>query len=711
MKFFTFENENFRFTVGENAVAESLIYKKSGEELLMAGENISLFSLTQLRPFNNEVKLAYMNKRTTFEANHISVDGNKITVEFEIIPCKALVTVDVKDEYMTFTLTDFIYDEKAYEGLTMDTPPVEEFRLLQLPIKPKKNFGQWINAMWDDTVSCAVIAANPEAIIDSQLRNGYRILTADAQKKVQLIGTTAALVVSGGKEDFLNVIDRFERDFNLPLGVESRRNPIINRSIYWTSNLTPDNVDEHIKYAKMGGFSCMLILITYDATIEYPVSKYFPNGYDDVRPVIKKIKDAGITPGLHYLHTHISSFMKYITPVADPRLNITDYFTLTRPLGVDDDKVFVAENPKNALKHEKRRVLKFGGELMTYEGFSTEPPYHFYGVKRGFWDTNVTPHECGIIGGNLDISEFGAWSVYINQYTDLQDEVAEHIANIYDCGFEFFYFDGSEGTNAPYEYHVPNAQYRVIKKLGSAPKFCEGAAKAHFGWHILSGANAFDVFKTDEFKAMLDKHPLAEAPNMAEDFTRLNFGWWDFYEDTRRDVYEYGTSHAHGWDCPATVFGRPTKMKAHARIADILGVMKRWEDVRRDNLLSKEQKELIRVPGKEYTLFVNEEGKYELTPYFELTGVGGEGSGIYVFTLERDKKSYALIWHNTASAKLSIPVSPADAVSYETDFTKEKLSIEENGDSIVIDVSDSAYLATKLSVEELRSALAKAKVV
>ena len=34
MKNFVFENDNFRLTVGENAITESLIYKKNGEELL-----------------------------------------------------------------------------------------------------------------------------------------------------------------------------------------------------------------------------------------------------------------------------------------------------------------------------------------------------------------------------------------------------------------------------------------------------------------------------------------------------------------------------------------------------------------------------------------------------------------------------------------------------------------------------------------------------
>lgn len=728
MKSFVFENKNFRLTVGENAIAESLIYKPNGEELLYAGEEIALFSVTQLRPFNNEVKLAYMNKRTAFQANKIFVDGNKIIVNFEIIPYQAVVTFDVKDEYISFTIQDFIAHYELYGNLCMDLPPVEEFRILQLPIKNRKNYGQWINAVWDDKASVSVLAAMPEAIIDSERRVGYRILTADAKKCINVKGTTAALIVSGGKEDFLDAVDKLEHDFGLPLGVESRRNPIINRSIYWSADLCPENLDEHLKYAKMGGFDCMLLYYpamcpmpkswSYGTCGDYSINEKYPNGYEDMKAVIKKIKDAGITPGIHFLHTHIGKFTKYITPVCDNRLNLLEHYTIAKPLGLGNEDIYVYENPKNAQMYERRiplsngkewvttrKVLQFGGELIKYEGYTTEPPYRFYGIERGYWRTNIVEHPVGQIGGLLDVSEYSATSAYIDQNTDLQDEIAEQIAKLYDCGFEFIYFDGSEGTNVPYEYHVPNAQYRIIKKLGSAPKFCEGAAKAHFGWHHLSGANAFDVFKTDVFKEMLDKHPLAEAPHMAQDFTRLNFGWWQFFNDTRRDVYEYGTSRAFAWDCPITIQTSLQKFRAHARIKDIMEVMRRWEYARKNNILTKEEKDILKVGGKEHTLLINEEGKYELVPYFEVKGAFSGEKDLWSFVFERCGKSYALVWHNTGSAKVKIDLADA---KYERDLGKEELPIEKCGGSIVIELSDSAYLSADISLEEMKKKIVEA---
>jgi len=65
------ENEQFKLVIGSNAIAKSLILKSTGEECLMPGENIAIFSVTQERPFHNEIKLAHPNKKMTFQANTV----------------------------------------------------------------------------------------------------------------------------------------------------------------------------------------------------------------------------------------------------------------------------------------------------------------------------------------------------------------------------------------------------------------------------------------------------------------------------------------------------------------------------------------------------------------------------------------------------------------------------------------------------------------
>ena len=48
----TIETTTFTLTVGDDAVARSLVVKATGEETLDQRERIALFSSTQTRPFN-----------------------------------------------------------------------------------------------------------------------------------------------------------------------------------------------------------------------------------------------------------------------------------------------------------------------------------------------------------------------------------------------------------------------------------------------------------------------------------------------------------------------------------------------------------------------------------------------------------------------------------------------------------------------------------
>ncbi|NLB40999.1 MAG: hypothetical protein GX815_01820, partial [Clostridiales bacterium] len=104
------ENEQMRLVVGQDCVSRSLIHKATGEECLVTDEEIALFSVTQERPFNNEVKLAHPNKRTIYQADRVRREGNKLIIGFEIIPYEAVIEVKEEPMYISFRLDSFIYD-------------------------------------------------------------------------------------------------------------------------------------------------------------------------------------------------------------------------------------------------------------------------------------------------------------------------------------------------------------------------------------------------------------------------------------------------------------------------------------------------------------------------------------------------------------------------------------------------------------------------
>jgi hypothetical protein len=584
------EAETFKLTVGEDAIAKSLVIKKTNEEMLLKGTDVPLFSVTQDRPFNNEIKLQHPNTRTTYKANSLSWDGKRLTVGFDTAPYKAVVKVDAGAGYLRFTLEDFICEPEDYGNLALDLPPVAEFRILQLPVKEREHYGEWLNCMWDDNSAVCVAGCDPWSLVWHEDRTDGRVLTADLYSGKKLRGGSAAIIAADGKEPFLDVMDGFEVDQNLPRGVQSRRSPILNRSIYWTSNANPSNIDQHIAIARKAGLKMMLFYYTcfvksrgYRLMGDYDLSDDYPGGYDDLRKMVEKVKAAGITPGFHTLQTHIGVESRYVKPSIDSRLNRKRQFTLKEPIPSSGEisEIFVEENPVDSPLHDYTRVLTFGGEGFAYEGYTTEPPYKFTGVSRRAFDTDAVPHRKGEIGGVLDLSEYGKGSsIYINQDNDLQDEIAEKIARIYDCGFEFLYLDGSEGVNPPTGINVSLAQYKVASKLAKMPVFTEGAAKSHFGWHLQAGANAFDVFPPEVFKEKILEFPYAEAPRMADNMTRLDFGWWNIKPETTPEMWNFADSLAAEWHCPVTIQFSLQALESNPHADELLAVLKKWEEFR-----------------------------------------------------------------------------------------------------------------------------------
>ncbi|MEN6353473.1 MAG: hypothetical protein ABFD02_08465 [Bacteroidales bacterium] len=717
------ENDQMKLVITSDGIAKSLIYKPGNIECLIQGKKVPVSTITEPRPYQNEVKLAYPNKKTTFKSNSVRKEGDKLVIGYELIPWEATVSVKITPDYFAFTLEAFNLTEDY--GISMTEPPISEMWFLRLPVRNLGHWGDWLNVIWDDKVAVNVLAADPCANADSEEGEGYRILQAGVDEKVKLTGVTAALITSA-KDELLDKIAIVEEDYKLPHGVVSRRHDLYNASYYWTANVTPVNVDEHIKYAKMGGFRLMNIYYPvflesrgYRLIGNYDVYRSeYPNGKADLKAMLAKIKAAGITPGCHFLHSHIGRDSKYVTPIPDHRLNLLRIFTLKQPLSKTDTTIYVEQNPQNSTMARNRRVLKIGTELISYRGYTTTPPYMFYGCERGIDKTTINAQPAGYMFGLLDVSEFGATSVYIDQYSDLQDEVADGIADLWDAGFEFIYFDGSEGVNPPFWYHVSGAQYRVFNKLKPEPIFAEGAAKTHFSWHMLTGGNAFDIFSPEKLKEETIKHPFREAPRMQDNFTRLNFGWLGYWLPgektigTQPDQLEFVTSKAAAWDCPVSIHADPATLAKHPRTADNFEVFRRWEEVRAKKWLTNEQKNMLRNAKQEFTLLLNEKNEFELVPYDKIMNIADGSREVIAFTFERNKDLYAVYWHISGDKKMELPLKPGDLTLME-DLGKEiQIQSGQNGQNTIIPVGNRRYIkANKITKDELITAFKNAKIL
>jgi hypothetical protein len=716
------ENDQVSLSLGSDGIVKSLIYKPSNEEMLITGKHVPICTVTQERPYQNEVKLAYPTKETTFRANSARKEGDKLIIGFELIPWEVVVALKITQGYIGFTIEDFRLTVKDY-GIAMDEPGFSEAWFLQIPVKNRSRWGDWLNVIWDDRLAVSVIATDPWAKIDSEESEGYRVLKAGVEEKVKLKGVGAALITCPS-DKLLDNIASVEDDYNLPHGVQSRKSDVYNASYYWAYDVNPGNIDEHIKYAKMAGFRAFLLYYPsfidsrdYKKLGDYDWrTKDYPNGKADLEKMLNRIKDAGILPGFHFLHSHIGRESRYVTPVPDSRLNLLKIFTLAAPLGKTDTTVFTQESPRGLTMTDGRRVLKIGTELISYKSYTINRPYKFTGCKRGIDKTTINSMPSGSLFGLLDVSEFGATSIYINQNNDLQEEIAGKLANIFNAGFRFVYFDGSEGVNPPFWFNVSYAQWKVFRELKPEPLFAEGAAKTHFSWHMLTRGNAFDIFKPEYIKESVMKFPAEEAPRMVNNFSHINFGWLGYWIPdsttigTQPDQLEYVTSRAAAWDCPISIQSDLQLFAAHPRTPDNMEVLRRWELVRAKHWLTEEQKKELQNLKQEHFLIINETGELELLPYEEITGTAGSNRDVRSFVFERNKKAGVVYWHISGDKRLELPLKSSDFRLMQ-EFGKDLPVSSENDKTSIVPAGCRRYIVSdKLTRDDLVKAFRAARI-
>lgn len=707
------ENARMRLVIGHDGQALSLIHKQSGQECLEKGTRTPAFSVTQYRPDMSELRFKYPAITRTYAADSVYRDGDKLVVGFELINILAVLKLNITDDYIGLTLDGF--DHYVPEVPMYDDPLktfVDEVVLLQLPVRDRKNFGEWLNVMWDDDVAVNLLGTDQYARVFSVAHDSYRVLRAEAVSEIQSEETGAALIVAG-RQDLLDCIDRIERDFNLPRGVESRRSEEYKYSYYELGDFWPpsiETIDEHIAFAGQAGFRAIQLDWRDFAETQghFPWRPEFPNGMEDLKTVIRKINDAGMIAGAHFWYSKATKTDLYVSPVPDHRLNLSRTFTLASALDEKSATVFVEENPRGCTLDNNRRILMIGRELIEYTGYTDEWPYRFTGCTRGVLNTRPDAYPRGFRFGVLDVDTWPIW-VRFDQRTSIQREIAERIGDIYNqAGFRFVYFDGAEDVPCPEWYNVGLSQLTVLDHLQPTPLFAEGARRTHFNWHILTRGNAFDVYSPEVIKDAIRAHPFEEAEIVARDFGAINFGWINYTapdDNTiglQPDMLEYACSRASAWDCPISLIGRLHHLRSHPRTADNLEVIRRWEDARISGVFSEEQKRAMRNPDQEHILLIDEKGDYELQPYERIPEVAGGDSRIQAYVFDRSGKVYVVYWHTSGESRLALGLNPETTRLFRT--LGEEMPIIRSDSGIVITVGDRNYLTTDLTREEVIAA-------
>lgn len=642
----TVENDRCRLVISPDGYAKSLVVKATGEECLMPEVRVPFATITQMRPYDNEYKLMLPAKPWTHPANRIVRDGDRLRIEFEdefnILEVELRETAD----YVAFTPVKLGYRIEDFGNKR--ATEIDELTFVQLPLKPRAHFGRLLNAVWDTSASVAMLATAPETHTDAQDGpGGAKVVLAGTDAGVKLLGTGAALVVEGDGRSgaLLDRIDAFERDFGLPRGVESRRDPLYAASYLFCGGITPANADSFIDVARQAGMRMMMISYTAFSRScgHYRWKAAYPNGLADLKGVTDRIRAAGMVPALHIHYNKVSTNDPYVVELADPRMSTAFEIVLAKDVGPDDDVIEVQGNPAKLWREDGRRIVWLGREIVSFAGIETSGPFRLTGCRRGVFGSRAAAHARGEYGRFVKVDDWPLFIV-VDQDTEIADEIAARLAEFVDgCGFRCIYYDGAEDVPMPFWYQVPRAQMRVAGRFARKPFANEGALKSHFGWHLLSRGNAFDTFLPERTRESMRKYVLRTARQDADDFSSVNFGWLSFrLPDTRLgkressiannypvkvtigtqpDMYEFVASKAAAWNAPLSMQVSPPAAAKHPRAAEIFATVKRWEEVKLGRHLTEEQREMLKDTEREWFIWPLgfDPAKPELVEWRQLT--------------------------------------------------------------------------------------------
>lgn len=358
-----------------------------------------------------------------------------------------------------------------------------------------------------------------------------------------------------------------------------------------------------------------------------PNPETYPNGLASFKAVIDRLHEAGILAGLHTYAFFIDKGCPWITPVPDPRLAKDATFTLAESLTPDAVDVPVTESTENmstitGFFVRNSVTIQIDDELIIYGGVSRESPYAFTNCQRGAYGTKPAPHDAGAEVHHLKEC-FGLFVP--DPDTTLFEEVAASMANMYnECGFDMMYLDALDGEDilggAEYGWHYGSKFVFELWKRLRKPAIMEMSTFHHHLWYVRARMGAWD-HPNRSHKKFIDIHCAANE-GLKRMFLPGHLGWWAVKtwtgaqgEPTFTDDIEYLCCKCIGTGAGFSIMGiNPGNISQVPIYERLAGIMRHYENLRRSRYFPQSVRDKLKVPGDEFTLIQDSEGKWQFQP-------------------------------------------------------------------------------------------------
>jgi hypothetical protein len=394
--------------------------------------------------------------------------------------------------------------------------------------------------------------------------------------------------------------------------------------------------------------------------LEIDATKW-PGGWDSFKRINERLHQAGISSILHTYGFFIDKNSKYVRPVPREDLGYFNAYTLAVPVDTTDHEITVNESTADislttGFFVRNSTTLRIGGELIEYTGITKSPPYKFTGCKRGVNGTGASAHGTDEKAYHLR-EMFGRFVP--GPETDLFDEIARHTAEIVsNCNFDGIYFDAIDGSDIlageeNFWYYGTKFIFKVAEQL-KRPVGMEMSSMSHHWWHFRSRWQAWDrpmrgykrfvdihsaaiksvgIFlpakmRSNEYEhgiwrghtPLINKYATVENGSL---LLPLHFGWWGnqtwnppMGEPTFPDDVEYLCCKMIGNNAGISMLGGVDQktLEEYPLFGRLIPIIRQYEELRHMNYFCDSVRRILRQPGKEFTLFREDNGRWNFKP-------------------------------------------------------------------------------------------------
>jgi len=367
----------------------------------------------------------------------------------------------------------------------------------------------------------------------------------------------------------------------------------------------------------------------------------FPNGLEDLKAFVARLKAAGITVGMHCFASKVAKADAYVSPVPDTRF----WRQFEGSLAGDIDARQTEIKVKGSLANwpgsskvakayweggvEKHRDVVIGQEIIRYKAIGPEGRWDtFLGCERGALKTTPAAHTATEPIKHYGVD--GCINGYIvDQETTLPDETHRRLADIFNtCGFGMVYFDGGEDVNRNrFDYYVSQFQDHAMRQF-NRPVIHMGTLMTHRLWHSFSRGSTVDTYLNTIGGAIAAGQPPEKWPTVKQhidtsvaymlslrgDMMPGELGWFGVWPRQQRhgraieglqlDEIEYLLCRSIAYDCPISLQTSFRELDRNPLTPDIMRLIKAYETARMARRFTEADKAPMREPGKEFTLLL-----------------------------------------------------------------------------------------------------------